>query len=52
MESTSTKGKEYVYRSKLRTNFQEDQNLTGGGSQHQGKKEGLIRVVHGNKRDY
>lgn len=49
-ERTSTKKNKCVYRSELTTNFQENQNLTGGRGQHQGNTEGLIRMAHRDKK--
>lgn len=49
-ERTSTKRNKCVYRSELATNFQENQNLTGGRGQHQGNTEGLIRMAHREKK--
>lgn len=51
-ECTSTKRNKCVYRRELRTNFQENQNLTGGGGQHRGNTEGLIRMAHRDKKGY
>ena len=51
-ERTSTTRNKCVYRSELRTNFHENQNLTGGGGQHQGNTEGLIRMAHRDKKGY